>query len=156
MNIIGAHKKWTALALGFLLAFQLLTGTGFFCAFKFSQATPPTGNDLATFAADTNATGEVASEDGWNGSVNQRESVPCTCKKHKKCPTIPRLALTSYPVHRFTEIEQLSKGECRDHLAFNAKDYRFALRGGPPYVGLESGCPFRSAGPLEITCVLLI
>lgn len=153
--MIGAHKKSTTVALSFVLAFQLLTGTGFFCAVKFSHVSRPLGNPSATFAADLKASPEVASEDGWDGSVNQRESVPCSCKKHKKCPTIPRLALISYPIHRFAEVERLTKGDCR-HLAFTAKDYRFALRDGPPYLELESGGPIHSSSPLEATCVLLI
>ena len=154
--MIGAHKKWTTVALSLVLAFQLLTGTGFFCAVKFSQISRPLGDPAATFGADTNASPEVASEDGWNGSVNQRESVPCACKKHKKCPTIPRLALTSYPIQRVTEIERLVKADCWDHLVPTAKDYRFAVRGGPPYLELESGGPIHSFSPLEATCVLLI
>lgn len=155
MKKIGAHRRWTTVVMGLVLACQLLTGTGFFCAGLTSHVSRPWVSDRTAFV-DSNASVEDLSEDASNGAVSERESVPCTCKKHKKCPTIPRSALTSYPIHRFLKVERLAKADCWDHLAPIAKDHRFALRGGPPYLELESGCPIHSFSPLEATCVLLI
>lgn len=155
MKKIGVHRKWTTVVMGLVLACQLLTGTGFFCAGLASHVSRPWVSDR-TASVDSNAYVEDLSEDTWNGAVSERESVPCSCKKHKKCPTIPRSALTSYPVHRFTGIECRLKANCWDHVAPTTKDYRFAMRGGPPTVEWEVGKPFPSSTPLAITCVLLI
>ena len=155
MKKIGAHKRWTTVVMGLVLACQLLTGTGFFCAGLASHVSRPWVSDRTAFV-DSNASVEDLSEDARNCAVSERESVPCACKKHKKCPTIPRSALTSYPVHRFSEVERRLTGACCDYLSPYVKHHCFALRGGPPTVEWEVGKPFASSTPLAITCVLLI
>lgn len=154
MKIIGEHKKSTTLVLGFVLAFQLLTGTGFFCAAQYAQAPNPSGNESRAFA-DTNASVEDVFASPWKGSVSERESGPCTCKKHKKCPTIPRSTLISNPNHRLAEVERLLNCAGCDGIA-PVESHRLALRGGPSYVESVSSRPFPSSSPLAGTCVLLI
>jgi hypothetical protein len=152
---IGAHKKWTTLVVGFVLACQLLTGTGFFCAFKYTQASRALAKSRMVSAV-SNASIAGLSEDAWNGSVSERQSVPCGCKKHKKCPTIPRSALTSNPSQRYSEVERHLKGASCDYIAPDLNDYRFALRDGPPSMELGAGTAFPYSTPLAITCILLI
>jgi hypothetical protein len=155
MKRIGAYKNWGALVTMFVLSFQLLTGTGLFCANRFPHSARSLENDRTGLAA-TFGDSEDHSAPALEKAAGQGRTLPCTCKKGKNCPAIPRAALISNPTHRFYEVQRRLGSACCDGLSADVTDHRFALGTAPPYWEAMCETPFYSATPLSITCILLI
>lgn len=155
MKRIGAYKTRTAFVMAFVLGCQLLTGTGLFCASQFLHASRSVGNDQTTIAGST-AEPENISRDAVNNGESQSGTVPCSCKKKKKCPAIPRVTLTLSPTEWFNEIQSHFKSVCGDYVAPAPTCHRFALGSAPPFMESAGDTQFFSSTPLLNTCVLLI
>lgn len=138
-----------------VLSFQLLTGTGIYCVSQYPRASRSVGGDPAAVAGTTTDRGDVSAT-AWKNADGQGGTLPCSCKKKKKCPTIPRATLTSNPTYRFYEVQRQSGSVCCDSLTTDLTDHRFAFRSAPPFMKCGVGNSFYSSDPLSITCVLLI
>jgi hypothetical protein len=155
MKRICAHKKRGSLVIALILGWQLLTGTGFFCVNQYPHAFRSAGS-ARTAHAGTTAVPDDGSAGAWNNVAGQSGKVPCSCKKKKKCPTIPRTTLISNPTHRFNEEQRQVRTACGESLVLNGTDRCFAFGSAPPFVKLAWGMPVSSSPHLSITCVLLI
>jgi len=158
MEKISANKRRAGLIMSVVMTFHLFSGLGLFCADEF----------LASFRAyvseSAGALAATAPEDGISGasagnSVNSHGkggTLPCSCKKKKKCPAIPRTVITSNPTHRLSEFQRLAKSECCDSLVPQVTGRHFFTRGNTPLLELASHAASYSSTPLALTCVLLI
>jgi hypothetical protein len=155
MNRIGAYNNRTAVIMGVVLSCQLLTGTGFFCAGQFPYPTRVSGNAPGAAAA-TVPGAEDFSQNALSDADSRGGTLPCTCKKQKKCPAIPRAAIASHPNHRISVVQHPSGSGRGDSLARELTDRRLASGCAPPFMKVVWGSPSYFFAPLEITCVLLI
>jgi hypothetical protein len=155
MKKIDAYKNRGALAMALVFGWQLLTGTGFFCVNQFPHAFRSTVSDRTSSAEAAVNPGDPSSR-AWNGADSKAGTPPCTCKKKKKCPAIPRTTITSNPTHRSHEVHRLVTSACGDSLVLNVRDDHFAFGSAPPFLKQARSVPFSSSTPLSITCVLLI
>jgi hypothetical protein len=155
MTKFGALNKQGAIIMALVLSCQLLTGTGFFCAGKIpnlsrSVVSDRTASAGATVSREDDSAGPGIHADDHGGTL------PCTCKKQKKCPTIPRSTLTSNPTYRFNEVQRQFWSASADALTPDLTDYRVASGGSPPFLRSAWDKPFSPYTPLGISCVLLI
>lgn len=100
--------------------------------------------------------GGELSGNGWDTVRSQGGGSKCCCKKDKKCPAIPRVAITSNPTHRFHEVQLQAKSACCDSLVAPVTEIRFAARGDWPLMELAWRAPFFCSNPLALTSILLI
>lgn len=154
LTMLSTYRKHIALGVIVVLACHLGGGTGLFCARKFSHPSRPSGNDRP--GVPVTAVGhDNVSVTGWNATEKRSGSSGCTCKK-RKCPTIPRSAILSKPVHRFTSFYCQPKQVGMESPLPHQSPCHFGRGGGRslerwgPLVHL----PF--SRPLAYTCVLLI
>jgi hypothetical protein len=154
MKRFTAYKNRGALVMALVFGWQLLTGTGFFCVNQYPHAFRSAGSDRAP-SAEATVHPEDPSPRAWNGA-DSAGAPPCSCKKKKKCPTIPRTAITSNPTHRCNEVNRQVKSACGDSLVLNVRHDHFAFGSAPPFLKQERSVPFASSTPLSNTCVLLI
>ncbi|MFH0822335.1 MAG: hypothetical protein V2B18_06250 [Pseudomonadota bacterium] len=156
MKRIGAYKKQLVLVLVVVVSFHLLGGTGLSCAIMSSHRVPSSeGNRPNPAVAGDDLAG--ASGAVWNADRDPARNSPCSCKKQKKCPAVPRATLTSNPTHRVNEFQRLIKAVCQDTLGSSMTEARFVTRAGASLV--ESVCTVTvsfTPTPLELTCILLI
>lgn len=141
--------------MAFVLSCQLVSGTGLFCTGQFRHASRSLGNDptaLAVAAADR----EGVSGSALNSAVIQNETPPCTCKKHTKCPTIPRSAITSNPNYRSNQFQRQAESACYDSCVPQAVDVRFGAGGDRSPTELTCLASLHTSTVLASTCVLLI
>lgn len=139
-----------------VMTVHLLSGLGLFCANETIRSIRALGIDLVAIGITASEDRGEVSGSGWDTAGSQDGNSNCCCKKHKKCPAIPRAAITSNPTHRFYEVERQSKSVCCESFFPKVTDHRFATGGGPPSMELVSRAPFYSSSPLELTSILLI
>jgi len=156
MKKISSYRRSAGLVMAVVMSVHLLSGLGLFCANETLRPLRALGIDLVV-------TGITASEDrvegsgsSWDTAGSQDGNSNCCCKKHKKCPAIPRAAITSNPTHRFYEVQRQSKSVCCESLVLQVTDHCFAGRGDPPLMELAWSAPFFCSNPLALTSVLLI
>ncbi len=132
-----------------------LSGLQIFCTDGFIGALRVPGSLFYAGAVTASGNANVSADNSVNSNT-KGGTLPCSCKKKKKCPAIPRAAITSNPTHRPSEFQRLAKSECCDSLVPQVVDLRFFTRGNTPLLELAWCSPFYSSTPLALTCVLLI
>lgn len=140
-----------------VMSFHVLAGLRLFCAdesLALFRAYGSNASDIATIFS-SNEKADVSIGTSANVSGKGR-TVPCSCKKKKKCPAIPRAMITSNPSHRSSEFQRPTKSEGRDSLIGRVTDRSFRARRGGPLLALAVSESFHSSTPLSFTCVLLI
>ncbi len=141
-----------------VMSFHLFSGVGLFCGNEFFASF------RAYVAESAGALAATAPEDGISGASagtsvsfhGKGGTLPCSCKKKKKCPAIPRTVITSNPTHRMSEFQRLAKSECGDSLVSQVTGRHFFAVGNTPLLELASHAASYSNTPLALTCVLLI
>ena len=157
MKKITEHKRSAGLVMVVVMSAHVFSGLGLFCpteTLRMFHALGIAGVALG-IASSGNASAEV-SGNGWDAAWSQGRTSKCCCKKHEKCPAIPRVAITSNPTYRFHEVQTQAKTLCCDSLVTRVTDHRFAARGDRPLMVLAWCAPFFCANPLALTSVLLI
>lgn len=136
---------------------HIFSGLGLFCPTETLRMVRALGIARAALviAPSGNASAEV-SGNGWDTAWSQGATSKCCCKKHKKCPAIPREAITSNPAHRFHEVQFQAKSVCCNSPVPPLTDHRFTARGDRPLMELAWYAPFFCSNPLALTSVLLI
>jgi hypothetical protein len=157
MGKISAYRRRAGFIMVFVMSFNIVSGLRLFCADDLLASFRTHGMESIALAVDVPATGSAevsagaaANSDGKGGAV------PCSCKKKKKCPAIPRTVITSNQSHRLSEFQRQAKSQGCDSLVPQVTDHRFAARGAKPTLGLGWRAPFFSSNPLALTSVLLI
>ena len=155
MKRISAYKYRGAFVMALVLGIQLVSGTGLFCAGQFRHPSRWSGNDPAPLAVADADRAEISASAISRADI-QSETPPCTCKKHKKCPTIPRSAITSNPNYRFNEFQRQAECVCSDFLGPQVPDVRCGAGGdrSPTERAFLTFLDTRTI--LASTCVLLI
>lgn len=157
MKKITAHKKSAGLVMVVMMSVHIFSGLGLLCpteTLRMFRALGIARVALGITLSDHDR-GEV-SGNGWDTARSQGGTSKCCCKKHKKCPAVPRVAIISNPTHRFHEIQVQAKSVCCDSLVSHLTDHRFAARGARPLIELAWCAPFFCSNPLALTSVLLI
>ena len=156
MKKITAYKRWAGLVMVVMMSVHIFSGLGPLCPTEtlgMFRALGIARVALGITLSDHNR-GEV-SGNGWDTAWSQGGTSKCCCKKHKKCPAIPR-AITSNPAHRFHGVQFQAKSLSCDSLVPPVTDHRFAARGDRPLMELAWCAPFFCSNPLALTSVLLI
>ena len=157
MKKITAYKRSAGVLMVVVMSGHIFSGLGLFCpteTLRMFRALGIARVALGITLSDHDR-GEV-SGNGWDAAWSQGGTSKCCCKKHKKCPAIPREAITSNPTHRFHEVQFQAKSVCCDSLVPQVTDHRFAARGDRPLMELAWCAPFFCSNPLALTSVLLI
>ncbi|MBI5250556.1 MAG: hypothetical protein HY912_13780 [Desulfomonile tiedjei] len=157
MKKISAYKRRAGVVMVVVMSLHIFSGLRLFCADDFLASLRVYGSNAGAIAANASGTGdtEVSVDDSINFDA-KGGTLPCSCKKKKKCPTIPRAAITSNPNHRSSEFQRLAKSVCCDSSTCQVAD-NLALAGGySPLLDLASFSACHSFTPLALTCVLLI
>jgi len=157
MNKITAYKRSAGVLMVVVMSAHIFSGLGLLCPTETLRMFHAIGIARAALeiTLSDHDRGEV-SGNGRDTSWSQGRTSNCCCKKHKKCPAIPRVAITSNPTHRFHEVQTQAKSLCCDSLVTRVTDHRFAARGDRPLMELAWGAPFFCSNSLELTSVLLI
>ncbi len=157
MKKISAYKRSTGIVMVVMMSVHIFGGLGLFCPTEALRLLRALGIARVALgiAPSGNASAEVTG-DGWDTGWSQGGISRCCCKKHKKCPAIPRVAITSNPTHRFHEIRVQAKSVCCDSLVPHVTDHRFSARGDRPLIELAWCAPFFCSNPLALASVLLI
>jgi hypothetical protein len=157
MGKISAYKRRAGLIMVVVMSLNIVSGLRLFCADDFLASFRAHGIESIARAVAVPGTGSAevsagaaANSDGKGGAV------PCSCKKKKKCPAIPRTVITSNSTHRLSEFQSQAKSQGCDSLIPQVTDHRFAARGARPTLELGWSAPFFSSNPLALTSVLLI
>jgi hypothetical protein len=153
--MIGAYTRGAGLVLVLVMSFHLVVGVRLLCARQLAQPAEASGNDRATLATTSGESGG-GTVGVVENSGNRGRTIPCSWKKHKKCPTFPRAAMTWNPTHRFNEIQRKFRLVCCDSFVSHVSNHSFSSKVAPPFTELEWRAPLYSATLLAITCVLLI
>lgn len=140
-----------------VLSCQVLTGTGLFCSGEFRRSLHALRNNTTAVRVVLSHTGiaEVSGE-ACDTAGSLGGTSHCSCKKHKKCPPIPRATITSNPTNRFHEIRFQAKSERPQYVVAAVTDHRFTGRGDWPLMELAWSAPFFCSSPLSLSSVLLI
>ncbi len=157
MKRITAHKRSVSVVMAVMMAFHVFGGFRILCANGFLPLVLALGIDriaLAITPPDNDT--EVMSVAASHNSDSQGGKSKCCCKKQKKCPAIPRAAITVNPAQRFQEVQFQAKSACCDSLVPEVTDRRLASGGDRTLMELGSLSPFFCSNPLELTSVLLI
>ncbi len=154
MKKSGAYSNRAASIMTLVLLCQLFTGTGLFCVRQYTHTLFSLLNaQTAIFETNNPHGGAYASV--WNNSESGGGTLPCSCKK--KCPTIPRVTLTSNPVYQFHETQRQFRSVSHDSATSPClMDQCFAFSCASPLTDSNRDNPSHSSTPLSITCVLLI
>jgi len=156
MKKFNAFRRSAGLALVLVMGVYLFSGSGLFCTNETLRSIRALGIDpVAVGITASDDPGEVAGS-AWDTAGSQGGSSNCCCKKHKKCPAIPRTAIISNPTHRFYEVQFQAKSACCGSLSAQVTDHRFVTGGDPPLMELAWCAPFFCSNPLALTSVLLI
>ena len=155
MKKISRYKTETIVVVTLVLCCQLLTGTGLFCTVPFRHLSHLSGHNR-TVLSGTTIERQGISSGSWGRVGSHNVTPPCKCKRHRKCPAIPRVALTTSPTYRSNKAQRELGSQIGNPFVSNALDYRFALGGSPPYPGLPGDTRFDPCTLLLDTCVLLI
>jgi hypothetical protein len=157
MKKIIAHKKSAGLIMVVMMSVHIFSGLGLMCpteTLRMFRALGVARVALGITSSDHDR-GAVSGSD-WDIVWSQGRTSKCCCKKHKKCPAIPRAAITSNPTHRFNEVQFQAKSVCCDSLVPHVTDHRFSARGDRPLIELAWCAPFYCSNPLALTSILLI
>lgn len=155
MKKIGAYKNRGALVMVLALSFQLLTGTGFFCATQYPNASLSLGDNRTTMAGTLADHGDVSTS-ARNSADGQGRKLPCSCKDRNQCLPIPRVALILNPAQEFEEVQRKSRALVCDSFVPDVLVLSLASNGAPPFTDLIGRTTPSSPPPLRITSVLLI
>ena len=156
MKRINLYRRSARLAMAFVMSVHIFSGLGLFCANVTLRPFRALGIDpVALGMISSDGPGEVTGS-SWDNAGSQDGNSNCCCKKHKKCPAIPRVAITSNPTHRFQKVQCQAKSVCYESFFPNVADHHFAKGGDPPLMEMVSRAPFYSSSPLELTSILLI
>lgn len=157
MKKVSAYRRSAGVAMAVVMSVHVLSGLGLFCANENLRPfiAPRIDSVAIGNAASDRDRGEVAGS-AWDTAGSQGGSSKCCCKKHKKCPTIPRAAITSNPTHRFYEVQFQAKSACCGSLSAQVTDHRFVTGGDPPLMELAWCAPFFCSNPLALSSILLI
>ena len=150
MNKFSVCGRSAGLALVVVMGVHLFSGLGLFCTTETLRSFRTLG-----ISSSGHDRGEVSGS-AWDTAGSQGGSSKCCCKKHKKCPAVPRAAITSNPTHRFHEVQLQAKSVCYDSLVPQVRDHCFAGRGDKPLMELAWCAQFYCSNPLALTSVLLI
>jgi hypothetical protein len=151
MKKITAYRRSAGLVMVVMMSAHIFSGLGLLCPTETLRMFRALG-----IAPSGNARAEIAGSN-WDNTVASRGGTSkCCCKKHKKCPAIPRAAITSNPTHRFNEVQFQAKSVCCDSLVPQVTDHRFSARGDRPLMELAWCAPFYCSNPLALTSILLI
>jgi hypothetical protein len=157
MQRISAYKRRAGIIAMIVMSSYFVSGLRLFCADDFLLPLRSFASNAATAVA--TASGAEDTEVSAHASVSfdaTGGTSPCSCKKKKKCPAIPRTVITSNPTHRLSEFQRLAKSECCDSLVPQVTGHHFFTRGNTPLLELASHAAFYSSTPFALTCVLLI
>jgi hypothetical protein len=157
MKKITAYKRSAGVLMVVVMSAHIFSGLGLYCpteTIRMFRALGMARVALGITSSDLDR-GEV-SGNAWNTAVIQGGTSKCCCKKHKKCPAIPREAITSNPTHRFHAVQVQAKSVCCDSLVPRVTDRRFASRGDRPLMELAWCAQFYCSNPLALTSVLVI
>jgi hypothetical protein len=155
VKTISALKNRIAVSTFVILACQLLCGIGFFCAIQFPQTSFSAENDLTGLSATSHINDGICPIT-WNSDESKGRSLPCSCKKQRKCPAVINVTLISNETHRINEFQRRVVSVCSDSLSTDSTDHLCALVGDPPLIKPVWFYPFFRPSPTMITCVLLI
>jgi hypothetical protein len=140
-----------------VMSVHVFSGLGLSCANEALRPFRGLGVDPVALgiASAGHDSGEVYATDGV-AAESKGGTSRCCCKKQKKCPVIPRAAITSNPTHRFHEGPSQAKAASCHYLVAELTDYRFSGRNDKPLVEFAWCAPFFCANPLALSSVLLI
>jgi hypothetical protein len=133
------------------LSFQLLTGTGLFCAGRCPNTSRSLGDDRTTVADHGNVSTSAPSS-----ADSQGRKVPCGCKDPNRCPPIACLALILDVAQEFEEAQRQSRVLVCDSSVPDLMVPSLASSGVPPFTDLMGITTPYSPPPLTIISVLLI
>ncbi len=157
MKKIGAYKRSAGLVMVAVMSIHIFGGWGIFCANEALRPFRALGIDPAVLTIGApDYDGGGVSGGAWGPAQGQPGPSKCCCKKQKKCPPLPRAAITSNPTHRFHEVQIQAASACGHSLVLQVTDHCFAARGARPLMDLEWCAPFSCSNPLALTSVLLI
>jgi hypothetical protein len=157
MNKITAYKRSARVLMVVVMSAHIFSGLGLLCPTETLRMFRALGIARAALeiTLSDHDRGEV-SGNGWDATWSQGRTSKCCCKKQKKCPAIPRVAITSNPTHRFHVVQTQAKSVCCDSLVAESTDHHFFGRGDKPLMVLAWCAPFFSSNPLALTSVLVI
>jgi len=155
MKKLSIYRRSTGLVMALVMGVHLFGGSGLFCTNESLRFLRAAGIDPAAIGLNSSDRGKV-SDSAWNAAGNQGGNSNCCCKKHKKCPAIPRAAVTSNPTHRVHEIQSQAKSVRHYSVVAWADDHCFAAGADKPLTELARCAPFSCSDPLSLTSVLLI
>lgn len=157
MKKISAYKRKAGIIMILVMSFHIFAGLPLFCADEFFALLRAYGSNASGIMAIVSPTENAEVSVGKSANVNGKGgTVPCSCKKKKKCPAIPRAIITSNPTHRSSEFQRLIKSEGRDSLIARVTDRSFLAGGDRLLLASAVSESFHSSTPLAFTCVLLI
>lgn len=151
-----AYKRWTVFIVVVVMSFDIFTGLRPLCANRVVPLLRALGIELVRIAPSVQDDpreqiyGVELSTDDRGGSSK------CCCKKQKKCPAIPRAALTSNPTHRLNEFQRQAQSVCSDSLMRQTPKHPLVVRGDTALLSSDCRASSCSFSPLELTCILLI
>jgi hypothetical protein len=157
MKKTGAYKRSWGLVMVAVMSVHIFSGWGILCAKEALRPIRALGSDPVayTIAAPDYDGGGVVGRASSTPESKQRTS-KCCCKKQKKCPPIPRAAITSNPTHRFYEGQFQAVSLCCQPLVPQETGHWFAAKGAGSQMDLAWCAPFFCSNPLALTSVLLI
>jgi len=157
MRKTGAHKRLIGRLMVAVMCVHIFSGWGISCANEMLRPFRALGIDpsVVTIGGPDYAGGVVLGRASGTAETKQGHS-KCCCKKQKKCPPIPRAAITSNPTHRFHEVQIQATSACCQPLVPQETDHWFAARGSGSLMQLARSAPFFCSNPLALTSVLLI
>lgn len=157
MKKIGACKRRAGIIVIIVMSTYIVSGLRLFCADDFLSSLRFYGSNAGASMAAVSGTDSAQISAGDSVNLNAKgRTLPCSCKKKKKCPAIPRATITSNPTHRLSEFQRLANAECRDLLNAQVMSHRLFAGGDAPLLDSCSFSACRSFTPLALTCVLLI
>jgi hypothetical protein len=153
MKKIGAYKKWAGLLMAILMGLHIFSGLRLFCPGALLAQLRTLGigvGTLSSIAPERNV-GEIntAADDKRSGASK------CCCNKQKKCPVIPRAAITLNQTQRFNSVQREFQSVQYNSAVSHAIEYHWNGGSGPPFTQSASTYMFPTA-LLSLTCVLLI
>lgn len=153
MKKIGAYKKWAGLAMAIVMGLHIFSGLRLFCSGALLAQLRTLGIGVGTLSgtAPERNSGEINTA----ADNNRNSASKCCCKKQKKCPVIPRLAITSNPCQRFNGLQREFQSVQWHSAVSHVIEYRWNPGSGPPLTKSASTHLFSTA-PISLTCVLLI
>ncbi len=91
MKKISAYKRRAGIIVIIVMSAYIVSGLRLFCADDFLASLRVYGSNAGTIAASASGVGdtEISADDSMNLDAKDG-TLPCTCKKKKKCPAIPR------------------------------------------------------------------